>query len=288
MKALYKYLTAIAVIVLGFAAWWTLKPSSISFDAECASNAYLVERFRFSKGVKDENTSQVQWGPRTDIVSIPDELPKWQKTIFAKAMLLPIDAGDEQVKAIFPSPPKVGELMGAKGFTLINRDDAEQHLSLEIQKYKGCLSQIRIFNFGLQTITVEVNFLIPTGIIASATYNANSCQQKLDTQQFIYSVNDVTVSSGKVAGGIPKPVGDAFSNWGRFNYNREYLFELVGKPMLSGSQYSWLLDDDELGDIFITEDVEQNCSKALTLRWQKSGNQHQLLKLSTYSEPVSS
>ena len=55
--------------------------------------------------------------------------------------------------------------------------------------------------------------------------------------------------------------------------------------MVHGSQYSWLLNDDKLGKVLVTEDVVQNCSKVLSVRWKQDGEQHELLKYSLYSEP---
>ena len=65
----YKYLIAIVVIVFGILAWWTIKPLSATADPKCATNAYLIKHFRFTKGVKDNDTSQVKWGPEVEAVS---------------------------------------------------------------------------------------------------------------------------------------------------------------------------------------------------------------------------
>ncbi|MDP5137545.1 hypothetical protein ORJ04_16435 [Rheinheimera baltica] len=284
MKVINKVSIAFALPVLGMLIWFLVQPSSASTDTECGSNAYLIKHFWFNKGIKEENKRDVNWGDRIDVTSVPDELPNLQKTFFTKAMQLPIDASDQQVRAVFSSKPEIGELMGIKGFTLRRTDNKNQYTSMQIQKYKGCLSNIQILGFGVETYTLNYDLLVPSGYFASNKNRENTCQLgKIDSQQFVYTVNGVSVSTGKIAGAIPKPITEAFSDWGRFNDNSEYLYELLGEPVIKGTVLSWVIRDDTLGDISVEMDVEQYCSKALTFRWQQAGNQHQLLKLNIYS-----
>lgn len=288
MKISNKVFIIIALSVMVMLICYLALPSAASSDTECGSNAYLVKHFWFSKGVKKEGKLNIDWGEQINVRALPDELPNWQKTFFTKAMQLPIDASDAQVRAVFSSKPEVAELLGAKGFTLRRTDNENQYTSMQIQKYKGCLSNIQILSFGVETHILNYDLIVPSGYSSGNKNRENTCQLgKVDSQRFIYTVNDIPVLSGKVAGAFPKPITEAFSDWGRFNDNSKYLFELLGEPLMKGTLLSWVLKDDTLGDIAVEMDVEQHCSKTLTFRWQQAENQHKLQKLNIYSEPTS-
>lgn len=271
MKSQYKYLIAIFVVLLISGAWWVVQLSPLSDGAKCATNAYLVSHFHYSKNRNE----------KIEIDEIPAELSPKLKTFLTKARNLPIDAGDWQVKSAFPSSPEVSDMFSLRSFKVSDDDTL-----YSISKYDGCIASIDLVTKkGEELVSVIQSNQIPSSAKAGSGQPVNSCQFSERTGQlFQYYRNGKYSDKAKYVSSIPREVSQLFKEFQKFNYRRENLYNAIGTPERQGSMLSWKISNENIGSVEALLDVQDNCERTLTVKWDDSQGEHKIVKDSFYKK----
>lgn len=251
-------------------AWWIVKLFPLSDGAKCATNAYLVSHFHYS-----ENRNE-----KIELDEIPAELSPKLKAFLTKARNLPIDASDWQVQSTFPSSPKVSDMFSLRSFK-VSDDDALYSIS----KYAGCIFDIDLVTkTGDVLISVFQSNQIPSAANAGSGQPVDSCQLRERTGQlFQYYRNDKYSDKAKYVSTIPREVSQLFKEFQKFNYRRENLYNAIGYPERKGSMLSWKISNEKIETIEASLDVEKNCERTLSIKWNDSQGEHKVVKDSFYN-----
>lgn len=261
-------------MVLGGGAWWIVKSFPSSAGAVCATNVYLVNHFHYS-----ENRNE-----QIDIDEIPAAISPKFKTFLTKARNLPIDASDWQVKSVFPSSPEVSDMFSLRSFKVSDEDAL-----YSISKSAGCVFDINVvIKMGNDLVSVYQSNQIPSAASAGSGQPANSCQVSERTgQRFQYYRNGKYSDEASYVSAIPKEVSQLFKEFQKFNYRRENLYNIVGSPERKESKLSWNISNENLGAVEVGLDVEDNCEKTLSIKWNDSQGEHKITKDNFYNKSVS-
>ncbi|WP_027671646.1 hypothetical protein [Rheinheimera baltica] len=216
---------------------------------------------------------------KVEIDTVPDALPKHLQSFLKEAMSLPIDATDAQVKAVFPSSPKVSNIVESRFFKLNTKDAL-----FSISKHAGCIFEIDLVANDDEMISVWHRSHAPSSGTSSQNQPENSCQYSERTgQKIIYYKNGIISPEAKHVGVLPKAVSKLFTDFQKFNYRRDNLYKVIGTPISQENQLLWRIEDVEIGQISVSVETEKNCEKSLSISWKSLTGEHQLVKENSYN-----